>query len=181
MNLLDSILNAQDGGAVQQLGSQFGLGTADTTSALGALVPAIAAGLQRNTHTGGGLTDLLTALQNGGHQQYIEDPATLGHASTVQDGNAILGHVFGSKDVSRQVAAQAAADTGVSTDILKQMLPLAAALAMGAMSRQSKGAGSTGLGSGAGTDLIGMLAQTIGGQSGPQAGGLGGLLGKLFR
>ena len=40
MNILDTIINAQDGGAVQQLGSQFGLGAEQTTSALSALLPA---------------------------------------------------------------------------------------------------------------------------------------------
>ena len=48
MILLESILRAQDGASVQRLGAQFGLDADQTTSALSALVPAIAAGLQRN-------------------------------------------------------------------------------------------------------------------------------------
>jgi hypothetical protein len=47
------------------------------------------------------------------------------------DGNGILGHILGSKDVSRQVAAQASARTGIGADVLKKMLPLVATLAMG--------------------------------------------------
>ena len=43
----------------------------------------------------------------------------------------ILGHPLGSKDVSRQVASRAAAQTGLSADVLKRMLPLAATLMMG--------------------------------------------------
>src|SRR5262245_8621803 len=123
MSLLDTILGAQNGGAVDQIGAQLGLGSSETASALGALVPALAAGVQRNAQTGGGLADLMSALATGGHQQYLDNPTTLGQAASVQDGNAILGHVFGSKDVSRQVAAQAAAQTGISADILKKMLP----------------------------------------------------------
>src|SRR5262245_30009728 len=45
MSLLDMVLNAQNGGVVQQMGSQFGLSQDQTTAALGALVPALAAGL----------------------------------------------------------------------------------------------------------------------------------------
>ena len=41
MNVLESILAAQNGGAVQQLGRQFGLGEDQTAAALAALVPAI--------------------------------------------------------------------------------------------------------------------------------------------
>jgi hypothetical protein len=58
----------------------------------------------------------------GGHQQYLDDPSRLGAAETLQDGNGILGHIFGSKDVSRQVAAQASANTGISPDGLMGML-----------------------------------------------------------
>jgi hypothetical protein len=42
-----------------------------------------------------------------------------------------LGHILGSKDVSRQVAAQASTRTGISELVLKQMLPAVATLAMG--------------------------------------------------
>jgi hypothetical protein len=54
----------------------------------------------------------------------------------------IPGHLFGSKEVSRQVAARAAAQTAVSSDVLKRMLPLAAALMMGAVSRNTSGGAS---------------------------------------
>ena len=47
------------------------------------------------------------------------------------DGNGILGHIFGSKDVSRQVAARAAQSSGVAPDILAKMLPLVAATGHG--------------------------------------------------
>ena len=52
-------------------------------------------------------------------------------------GNGILGHLLGSKDVSREVASRAAAQTGLSADVLKRMLPLAATLMMGAFSKHS--------------------------------------------
>ena len=45
MNILDAIVNAQDGAAVRQLGSQVGLAPDQATTALSALVPALAAGV----------------------------------------------------------------------------------------------------------------------------------------
>jgi hypothetical protein len=133
----------------------------------------------------------MNALSNGQHQQYVSDPAILGQAATIDDGNAILGHVFGDKDVSRQVAAQAAAQTGIGSDILKKMLPIAATLVMGALAKRSvqssnapAQAGLQGLPGGAalggGGDLISVLASTLGQAGGPGGGGLGGLLGSLF-
>jgi hypothetical protein len=55
MNILEAVLGAQGGGAVQQLGRQFGWKDDQVTSAVSALVPALAAGFQRNMSTPQGL------------------------------------------------------------------------------------------------------------------------------
>jgi hypothetical protein len=141
MNILDSILAAQNGGAVSQMSQQLGLGPDQTMSVLSALVPALAGGFQRNMQSEGGMDALMGALTGGQHAQYLDNPASLAGAGA--DGNGILGHIFGSKDVSRQVATRAAAQTGLDPGILKQALPLVAALMMGAMAQQRGGAGAS--------------------------------------
>lgn len=162
MNILDAIVNAQGGAAVRQLGSQFGLDEAQAASAVSALVPALAAGVQRNIQNDGGLGSLMAALSSGNHAQFIDEPATLGQPSAVATGNGILGHVLGSRDVSREVASRAAAQTGISPDVLKQMLPLVATLMMGAFSRQSSGASPMGAGlAGGGGGIAAMLAPLL--------------------
>ena len=142
MNILDSILNHQDGAAVQQLAQQFGLGNDQTISALSALVPQLASGVQQNLQQPGGLQGHHGALASGGHDQYLNDTSRLGAPSTIDDGNGILGHVLGSKSVSHEVTANAAAQTGLSQDLLKQMLPLVATLVMGSLARQTSQAGA---------------------------------------
>jgi hypothetical protein len=164
MNMLDEILGAQDGAAVRQIGSQLGLPQDQTSAALGALVPALAAGLQRNVQSAEGLESLLGALAGGGHSQYLDNPATLSQPDAVTDGNGILGHVFGSKDVSRQVASRAAEQTGLGQDVLRRMLPMAATLVMGALARQastSMASPTAALGGSAGGGLLGMLGATL--------------------
>lgn len=162
MNILDAIVNAQDGAAVRQLGSQVGLGADETTAALSALVPALAAGFQRNLQSQGGLENLMSALSSGNHGQYIDNPASLRDHSAVADGNGILGHLLGSKDVSREVATRAAAQTGLSADVLKRMLPLAATLMMGAFSKQSGSTSSVAAGlGGSGGGIAAMLAPLL--------------------
>ncbi len=141
MNILDSIMSAGNGAAVRQIGTQVGLDETQTASALSALVPALSAGLRQNAQTPDGLSGLIGALSAGNHQRYVENPAALGDAATIADGNGILGHILGSKDVSRQVAAQTAAQTGIGADVVKRMLPLVATLVMGAMSRQTAARG----------------------------------------
>lgn len=162
MNILDDILNAQGGAAVQQLGSQVGLAPDQTTAALSALMPALAGGFQRNIQSQGGLESLMAALSSGQHGQYIDNPGTLADQAAINDGNGILGHLLGSKDASREVASRAAAQTGLSPDVLKRLLPLAATLMMGAFSKQSSGAGAmpAGLG-GSGGGIAAMLTPLL--------------------
>lgn len=165
MNILDVIMNAQGGAAARQAGAQVGLGEQETATALSALVPALAAGFQRNAGTPDGLSGLVAALATGNHQQYIDDPASLDGAAS--DGNGVLAHVLGSKDASRAVAAQASSQTGISPDVLKQLLPIAASLMMGALARQqtqggqlAAAAAATGPASGSG-GLLDMLTPLV--------------------
>jgi hypothetical protein len=181
MNMLDTILGVQGGDTAQQLGRQFGLNESQVSSALSALVPALAAGFQQNMSTPQGLDGLVSALGGGQHQQYVEDPSTLGRPDTTADGNGILGHVFGSKDVSRQVADRAAAQTGIGSGVLKAMLPVVAAMAMGAMSKRmaTSPAASTGAGS-RGDTLLGMLTPMLdSGRDGSIVDDVVGMLGRM--
>ncbi len=143
MDILESVTGAGNGAAVQQLAAQFGLRPEQATAAIGALMPALAAGFQRNLSTQGGASQLESALAGGQHETYLEQPATLASPATAMDGNAILGHIFGSKDVSRQVAAGASQKTGIDPAILKRLLPIVAAVAMGALARRQKSSGTS--------------------------------------
>ena len=173
--ILDVLMNAAGGGAVQKVGQQFGLSEDQTGSALGQLVPALMAGLQRNTSQEGGLEGLLGALTRGNHSQYLERPELLAEDATRQDGNSILGHIFGSKDVSRAVAGRAAEQTGIGADVLKKMLPVVATMVMGGLSKQSAAAPAQGLG--AGNLLSSLLDQN---RSGSVADEVAGLLGRFL-
>ena len=93
MNILDAVLGAQGGGAAQQIGQQFGLDEQQTNTALAALVPALAAGFQRNMSDPQGLSGLLGALAGGQHQRYVDDPTALGDQSAGCPGNSV-GHGF---------------------------------------------------------------------------------------
>ncbi|MDW3094805.1 MAG: DUF937 domain-containing protein [Gammaproteobacteria bacterium] len=143
MDLLKTILESQNGGGVEQLANQFGLDKNQANSALAQLIPALAGGVKKNVQQGG-LDSLISALNSGSHSQYLDNPSQLGNASTASEGNAILGHLLGSKDVSRRVAGHAAQNTGIDSSILKKMLPIVATMVMGGMSKQSGSGGVLG-------------------------------------
>lgn len=162
MDLIEMLLSAGGSNTIGQLANQFGLREDQARSAVASLLPALKNGLSRNVKQEGGMDSLLRALSGGGHQRYLEDPRQLGTPEGIADGNGILGHLLGSKETSRAVAARAAEQTGIGTEILKKMLPMVAGLVMGSLSRQ-QGAGNP--------------AAAAGGQS--ASGGLG-MLGSLL-
>ena len=139
MNLMEMILNGQNGDVVRQMANSFQLDEDQARSAMGALIPALGRGISREAGSTQGLNDLIGALGRGNHRQYIENPTALGEQGAVVEGNGILGHIFGSKEVSREVASRAAQSSGVDSSILKKMLPLLASAAMGAMSKNGFG------------------------------------------
>jgi hypothetical protein len=183
MNILEAVLGAQGGGASAQLGRQFGLKEDQVSLALSALVPALAAGFQRNMSNQQGIDGLLSALRSGQHGKYVDDHGALARPETTADGNGILGHVFGTKEVSRQVASRAAARTGVSESVLKSMLPVVAAMMMGAMSRQAGSRSVPQSSPRSGADaLINMLSPMLdSNRDGSMVDDVIGMLGRAFR
>ncbi len=160
MSLLKALLEANDGGAVKALANNLGLDSGQAGSAIGQLLPALTAGMKRNVTQPGGLDALIGALTQGNHSRYLDDPGQLGSPEAIDDGNKILGHLLGNKEVSRKVAGQAAETTGIDTGILKKMLPMLAGLAMGTLSKQSGPGGSLDgiLGGGSGDGTGGLLS-----------------------
>lgn len=166
----------QQTGALDSISREVGLDSAATQTAAGALLPAILGGFKKQAQPSSsgldGLVDMIGGLGGGS----LLD-AVVGKAPTPQEpGNEILGQIFGSKDISRTVAGQAAQTTGIDSSILKKMLPLLAMAVAGYLSSQrgdqpqaSGGAQNGGLGS--------ILGQVLGGGQG--GGGLGGLASML--
>jgi hypothetical protein len=157
MDLLSMLLDQGGGQAVRQLGDNFGLDENQTLSAVSSLLPALGQGLARNASTQNGLDSLLGALSGRQHERYLEDPSILNQQTSIDDGNGILGHILGSKEVSRQVAQQTSEKTGIGADVLKKMLPMVATLAMGSLSRQTTSAQNTSPASG----LSGILGSFL--------------------
>jgi len=183
MNLLEMVLNSQNGQQVKDLGRSFGISEGDVQKAVGQLMPALSRGIQRNAASEEGLDALIGAVKDGRHERYLDDSGELGKPESVADGNAILGHILGSKDVSRKVAAAGSGKTGISVDILKKMLPMVAAMAMGALSKKSSAQSLAGNRSGGGgSGAVDMLNSFLDAdKDGSAMDDLLGLAGKFFK
>ena len=165
MNLTDILSQA---GGIESMASQLGVSPETAKAGADALLPAILGGFKKQAETGGGvegLGGLLGQLGGGGLFDAVLSP----QATPVDQGNDVLGQIFGSKDVSRTVASHAAGQTGLDSGLLKKMLPILAMLVAGYMAKQG---GQQGEGGGLGGLLGGML--------GGGSGGLGGVLGSVL-
>jgi hypothetical protein len=178
MDFLDLLESAGGSNGIGELAGAVGLGSAETNKLIGALGPALLSGLKKNTGDDSGLAGLRNALQSGGHDRFVDNAKLLREESTRTEGNKILGHLFGSKDVSRNVAAHASNETGIDASIIKKALPLLASLAMGAMSKKTS-AGQD-LGSSVSKGGLGPLGDLLGGGDGFGLDDVMGLAKKFF-
>lgn len=171
---IGALLNQAGGTAA--IARELGVDQATVERGAGALVPHVASGIEaqglpgaaesnavdpqgsQRTQFGmlggaGGLGGMLGGLIGGGGGN------VLGSLVGGGAGNEILGHIFGSKDASRDVAAQASQTSGVDASVLKRLLPIVAgALAMHYLTH--RGQGSTAGGGG------GLLGSILGGTGG---------------
>jgi len=169
---LSDILN-QTGG-LRSMAKELGIGEAEADRAASALAPALLGGFAKQAESHPQGLERLRGLLNQFGGSGLLDSVLSSSPTDTGPGNNVLGQIFGSKDVSRAVAQNAASQTGVDPSVLKKMLPMLAMIVAGYMSKQRVTSASPDSGAGVGGLLGGMLG---GGQSGgASAGGLGELL-----
>jgi hypothetical protein len=164
-------LFAQAGG-LQSMARELGISETQAAAGAAALAPAILGGFKKTAQaqpTGlEGLGGLLGQLGGGG----LLDDVLASHPTNVSRGNDVLGQIFGSKDVSRTVAQDAASKSGLDASVLKKMLPMLAMLLAGYMAKQ-RGTSAAAEPSAGGGGLGGLLGGLLGGKGGGRAGGSG--------
>jgi hypothetical protein len=181
MNLNDIMQSAQGGQGIDNLATRFGLTPEQAQAAVQAIIPAFSQGLQRMGQDPNALGGVLTHIVSGVHQGSFTDPSQAAAAGGA--GGAVLGQIFGSPQVSASISQQVSSVSGVSPQIIQQMLPIVASMLMGGLlhSMNSQGLGGV-LGQlanaatapgGLGSVLTGAAGQAEGGGGG---GGLGGLI-----
>ena len=176
MNLTDILAQA---GGLQSVARDLGVSEDQAAAGAEALLPAILGGMKKQAQAQPagleGLGGLLGQLGGGGLLDQVLSP----QPTDPSQGNAVLGQIFGSKDVSRAVADNAASQSGLDSGVLRKMLPLLAMLVTGFMAKQAGGVGQAPEGGGLGGlgGLIGSLGGLFGGGGAGAAGaaGAGGL------
>ncbi|MGB0845801.1 MAG: DUF937 domain-containing protein [Thiolinea sp.] len=143
MNITDLLLGQENNSAIGQLAQKLGVSEEQARAIVAEVTPSLSRGMQRRAEDkGDNFGGLFDALGSGNHSRYVEQPDLLGRQETIDDGNSILGHIFGNKDVSRNVARNAEQSTGIAGSLIKKALPMVAAMVMGSLGKQIFGGGS---------------------------------------
>ena len=138
MQMHDALRHMQGGPAVSDLAAAFDVTPAEAEVVMHAVGRELAWHLEKNTISRAGLADLVEALGSGHHVKYL-DGDVFRDAAACADGNAILGHILGSKERSRAVAARAARQAGLQQKVVRSMLPALAAVTMGRLAGRANG------------------------------------------
>jgi len=197
---LDALLSSAQGGQlIANLAERFGLSQDQIKKAVDALAPALSFGLEKTVEKPEGLGKVVECLC-AAHECAAHDHADAAHAPDAIDrGQTAVLSLFGTEDNASQVVRAAAQQTGVSPDILSQLLPILASVLFGGLNKSMGQGGMGGVvgqmleqilrgganagGGGGGGGLGDILGQVIaGGQQAPRGGGggLGDILGQVL-
>jgi hypothetical protein len=198
---LSALIQAAHGGdAASSLASQFGLSPEQANSAIAALSPALAQGMQNHLQSPEGLAQIFSHLTDSTHIAAFADPSVAQAPEAAGAGGDLLSQIFGGSDGVSQIAQHIARETGIDPSVFDKFMPVVASMAAGGVAKSLQDSGLGGLlsqlGGAAGQgslsgqsgglgSIFGQLANSFaqGGQPGGQAGsqgGLGGLLGGVL-
>lgn len=193
-SLLETITQQLDGDILQQLAAQTGAEEKKVQEAAPVALASLVDGLSRNASQPQGAESLLGALLRDHDGSVLENLGGFFGQPDVQDGQSILGHVFG--DRRQRVAEGLSQKTGLDVGSVLQLLATLAPVVMGFLGREQRrqGLGSEGLSNvlrqerevakssaPGGLELLAeLLDRDQDGQVTDDVGRLGGLFSKLF-
>jgi hypothetical protein len=133
-NWFDLMRQAQTSAALASLAQQFNLSGAQTQKMMAAFMPAFAMGLQHATASSDPAR-LFQSMMSGAYQNFWQAAGNPFTPQAQQEGRRLLDQLFGSDEVSRRVAHQAADYAGISTETMQQLLPILAGIMAGGMAQ----------------------------------------------
>jgi hypothetical protein len=131
---------AQGGQGMETLARAYGLSLQQAQAAAEAMIPAFAEGFRHATQSPEAMGMLMSMMANGPYGALYAQPAAPSELSRA--GQQALDAMFGPGEVSRAVANQVAASTGLGVAVVRQMMPAYAALTVGGLSRSLAASGA---------------------------------------
>ena len=136
-SIIQLLISQMGGGAVGQISDQLGIDEGKAQQAIGMALPVLIGALNRNTEDSGGAEALVGALQRDHDGSILDNlSGAVTKEETVQDGLAILGHVFGERQSNVQGSISRA--TGLDQDQVMRIFALLAPIVLGALGQMQR-------------------------------------------
>ncbi len=137
MHIHNVLSEAQDGHAFANVARAFHLPPAKVDVAVRIMLDGLIAHIEGRLQSRRALPGLVELLGQSGYEQVLETPALLGATHTQVLGNDALKFIAG-RTASDKMARQAAAAAGISEMISEYLLPVIAAMLVGALAKTSR-------------------------------------------
>jgi hypothetical protein len=125
------------GDGISEIARSVGLDSSDVTKVLGGAMPAIMAGLIRNSSSSDGAAGLLGALDRDHDGSVLDDVmGYLGGGGNLAGGAGILGHVLGGRQAT--VESAVSNSSGVDLASVGKVMAMVAPLIMGALGKAKR-------------------------------------------
>ncbi|TRL32471.1 DUF937 domain-containing protein [Methylosinus sporium] len=132
-NIVDIIQSAQGGQIIENLSDRFGLASWQTRAAVDSLLPALVAALSKAAEQPDSLRPLLDAANDAAHRAAFENAEEAHSQASLDGGDAIVAHLFGSAAAAGEVSQLAARESGLRADVLQRLLPVLVSIAAGGL------------------------------------------------
>ena len=155
--LIDMIIN--NPAIAKSIAKQVGIDIGDVGSIIGKLAPILMGGAKSNLNSDKDSGGLIKHIESKKYRDILDRPEEhLNNSNFKEQGDDILAELTGSKENSRELAKHVEQETGVSSSIVKTVLPMLAPMVIGALSKKS----STNLGNNSsGSDMTDILSSLI--------------------
>lgn len=134
--LIDMIIN--NPAIAKSIAKQVGINLDDAGSIIGKLAPILMGGAKSNLQSDKDSGGLIKQIESNNYAEMFDKPEeAVKEGNFTNMGNDILAELTGSKENSREVAKHVEQETGVSSSIIKSVLPMLAPMIIGALTKKS--------------------------------------------
>lgn len=138
MRLFRKIAGAQEGQVFVYMGDAFGISDELAAQVVRYFLPPIIKAIGRRTETSKGLLSFLEFLGKGHHERYLSDPGMFTNPKAQAEGYSVLQILFPQPAHQRKIISNRAQVLPVPPQMLEDMFPYIALLALGAIEEKAR-------------------------------------------
>ncbi|MEM7620549.1 MAG: DUF937 domain-containing protein [Pseudomonadota bacterium] len=133
MSIFEMITAAQSGTAISLISQHAGLHPAKTVDLIQRFLPTLMESLAQHSANHGGVSGLLSTLNQNNYNQYYTNPHIYSNSYVRQSAIEIMSQVIGPEDIQNQIIGSLSTSTGIAVEIIRFVIPYTTLLALSAL------------------------------------------------